>query len=85
MPSLEHENNRNNYCGDITYRQPIGNQISYMPYRRITSFNGYFYKEDFLDCLLDLEDLFDFQSIYYERKDKLALYKLSGYALRWWE
>ena len=56
-----------------------------MPYKRITSFNGYFYKEDFLDCLLDLEDLFDFESIYYERKGKLALYKLSGYALRWWE
>ena len=85
MSSLEHGNNRDNCCGDITHKQPIGKQISYMPYKRITSFNGYFYKEDFLDCLLDLEDLFDFQSIYYERKDKLVLYKLSGHALRWWE
>ena len=85
MLSLEHGNNRDNCRGDITHKQPIGKQISYMPYKRITSFNDYFYKEDFLDCLLDLEDLFDFESIYYERKDKLALYKLSGYALHWWE
>ena len=38
-----------------------------------------FLKENFLDWLLDLEDLFDFENIYYERKVKLALYKLSGY------
>ena len=59
--------------------QPISKQISYKSYKRITSFNVYFYKEDFLDWLLDLEDLFDFENIYYERKVKLALYKLSGY------
>ena len=41
-------------------------------------------KEDFLDWLLDLEDLFDFENIYYKRKVKLALYKLSGYTSRWW-
>ena len=28
----------------------------------------YFYKEDFLDWLLDLADLFDYENIYYERK-----------------
>ena len=82
---MEHGNNKDNCRGDITRRQPISKQISYRPYKRIASLNGYFYKEDFLDCLLDLEDLFDFESIYYERKGKLALYKLSGYALRWRE
>ena len=34
--------------GDVTYGQPIGKQISCMPYKRNASFNGYFYKEDFL-------------------------------------
>ena len=47
--------------------------------------NGYFLKEDFLDWLLDLEDLFEFENIYYEIKVKLALYKLSGYTSHWWE
>ena len=63
---------------ETTHRQPIGKQISYVPYRRIASFNGYFYKEDFLTWLLDLEELFHFENIYYERNVKLALYKLSG-------
>ena len=49
MPLLEHGNNRDNCCGDITRGQPIGEQSSYKPYRRIASFNGYFSKEDFLD------------------------------------
>ena len=49
MPSLEHGNNRDNYRGDITQRKPISKQISYRPYKRIESFNGYFYKVDFLD------------------------------------
>ena len=83
MPLLEHGNNRDNYRKDITHRQPICKQISYRPYRRIASFNGYFYKENFLDWLLDLGDLFDFENIYYERKVGLALYKLSEYVLRW--
>ena len=74
MPLLEHGNNRDNCRRDITHEQPIG--------LRIASFNGYFYKEYFLDWLLDLEDLFDFENIYYERKVNLALYKLSEYALR---
>ena len=60
-------------------------QISYRPYKRIASFNGYFLKEDFLDWLLDLEDLFDYENICYKRKVGLALYKLSKYALCWWE
>ena len=85
MPSLEHGNNKDNCCGDITPRQPISKQISYRPYKRISSFNGYFYKEDFLDWLLDLEYLFDYANICYERKVGLALYKLSKYALCWWE
>ena len=63
---------------ETTHRQPIGKQISYVPYRRIASFNGYFYKEDFLTWLLDLEELFHFENIYYERNVKLALYKLNG-------
>ena len=84
MPSLEHGNNRDNCCGDITHEQPIDKQISYRPYRRIARFNGYFYNENFLDWLLDLEDLFDFENIYYERKVGLALNKLSEYGF-WWE
>jgi len=56
-----------------------------MPYKRIASFNGYFYKEYFLYWLLDLDDLFVFENIFYEKKVKLALYKHSEYALRWWE
>ena len=56
-----------------------------MPYRRIASFNGYFYKVDFFDKLLDLEDLFDYENICDEKKVKLALYKLREYALHWWE
>ena len=63
MPLLEHGNNRNNSRGEITHGQPIGKKISYRPYKRIASFNGYFYKEDFLDWLLDLEDLFDYENI----------------------
>ena len=87
MSLLEYENNKDDYCRDITYRQLISKQISYKPYRRIASFNGYFLKDDFLFIywLLDLEDLFDFENIYYERKVKLTLYKLSEYAIRWWE
>ena len=50
--------------------------------KELQVFNGYFYKEDFLDWLLDLDDLFDFENIYYERKVGLALYKLIEYALR---
>jgi len=64
MAPLEHGNNTNNYHGGITYRQPIGKQISYRFYKRISSFNGYCYKEDFLDWLLNLNDLFDFENNY---------------------
>ena len=34
-------------------------------------------KEDFLDWLLNLEDLFDYENICDEKKVKLALYKLN--------
>ena len=85
MPLLEHGNNKENYRRDITHEQPICKQISYRLHRRIASFNGYFYKEDFLYWLLDLDDLFDYENICDERKVKLALYKLSKYALSWWE
>ena len=85
IPSLEHGNNRDNYCEDITHTQPISKQISYRLYKRIVSFNGYFLKEDFLDWLLDLEDLFDYENVCYERQVGLALYKLSKYVLCWWE
>ena len=76
MPSLEHRNNMDNCCRDITHWQLIGKQISYRPYRRITSYNGNFYKEIFFDWLLDLEDLFDFENIYYERKVDLLYINL---------
>ena len=79
------ETKRDKCRRDITHEQPIGKQISYRPYKRIASFNGYFYKEDFLDWLLDLEDLFDYENICDERKVELALYKLREYVLRWWE
>jgi len=48
MASLKNGNNRDNYNGDVIHGQPIGKQISYRPYKRIASFNGYFYKEIFL-------------------------------------
>ena len=83
MPLLEHGNNRDNCRRDITHEQPIGKWISCRPYKRIASFNGYFSKGDFLDWLLDLKDLFDYENILYERKIALALYKLSKNALRW--
>ena len=41
MAPLENGNNRDNCSGDITHWQPIGKQISYRPYKRIASFNGY--------------------------------------------
>ena len=85
MMPLQNENNRDNYSGDVTHGQLIGKQISYRPYKRIASFNGYVFKEDFLDWLLDLENLFDYKNIYEERKAKLALYKLREYALHQWE
>ena len=59
MSSLEHGNNRDNFRENITHGQPIGKQISYRPYKRIASFNGYFYKANFLDWLLDRDDLFN--------------------------
>ena len=83
MSLLEYGNNRDNCRKDITHEQPIGKQISYMPYRRIASFNGYFYKVVFFDKLLDLEDLFDYENICDGKKVKLALYKLREYALHW--
>ena len=44
MAPLKNANNRDNCNGDITHEQPIGKQISYRPYKRIASFNGYFLK-----------------------------------------
>ena len=86
MAPLKYGNSRDNYNGDITHGQPICKKISYRPYRIIVSFNGFFFlKEDFLDWLLDLEDLFDFENIYYERKVKFALYKHNEYVLHWWK
>ena len=60
---MEHENNKDNCHGDITHGQPIDKQISYRSYKRIASLNGYFYKENFLDWLLDQEDLFDYENL----------------------
>ena len=78
-------NNRDNCRGNVTHKQSICKQISYRFYKKIASFNLYFYKEDFLNWLLDLEDLFDYENIYGERKVELVLYKLSEYVLHWWE
>ena len=44
MKPLKHGNKRDNYCGNIPHGQPISKQISYKPYKRIASFNGYLYK-----------------------------------------
>ena len=74
---MKHGNNKDNCRGDKTHRQPIGKENSDKPHRRIASFNGYFYKEDSLNWLIDLEDLFDHENIYKERKVKIALYKPS--------
>ena len=73
MAPLKNGNNRDNCSGDITHEQPIGKQLSYRSYKRIASFNDYFLKEYFLDWLLDLEDLFDYENICNEKKVKLAL------------
>ena len=64
MAPLEHGNSRDNYHGGVTYRQPIGKQISYRFYKRTASFNGYYYKEDFLDWLLNLDAIFDYENTY---------------------
>ena len=45
----------------------------YRFHERITKFNGYFYKEDFVDWILDFEDFFDYMDVLDERKVKLAL------------
>ena len=75
-----------NNHGDITLKQPIGKQDFNRPYKKIATFNGCFYlKKKKIDWLLDLEDLFDYMNTSNERKVTLALYKLSGYALSWWE
>ena len=66
MALLKHGNSKDNCSGDVTYGQPISKQISYRPYKRIAYFIGYFYKEDFLDWLLDLGDLFDFKRLHVE-------------------
>ena len=66
MTLLKHGNSKDNCSGDVTYKQPISKQISYRPYKRIAYFIGYFYKEDFLDWLLDLGDLFDFKRLHVE-------------------
>ena len=71
MAPLKNGNNRDNCSRDITHGQPIGKKTSYRPYKRIASFNGYFLKEDFLDWLLDLEDLFDCENICDENKVEL--------------
>ena len=60
MSLLEHENYRDNCHGHLTHRQPMGKHTSYRPCKRISSLNGYLYKEYFLDCLFDLNDLFDY-------------------------
>ena len=85
MVLLKYVKTRDNCNGDVIHGQPTSKQISYRPYKRIATFNGYFFKEYFLYWLFDLGDLFDFKNIYYEKKVKLALYKLNEYALRWWK
>ena len=75
--SLEHGNNRDNCHQKHNSRAKlIGKQILYRSYKKIASFKGYFYKEDFLDWLLDLEDLFDYKNNCDERKVEPVLYKL---------
>ena len=42
MVPLKNGNNRYNCSEDLTHGQLIGKQISYRPYKRIATFNGYF-------------------------------------------
>ena len=57
-----------------------------MPYKRIATFNHYFYKNIFfLDWLLDLVNLFDYENISDRRKPILAFNKLSEYTSHWCE
>ena len=53
----------------------IAMKISYRPYKKIGTFNSYFYKE-ILDWLLGLDDQFDYENIFYGRKLTLLLIKL---------
>ena len=45
-----------------------------MPYKRIASFDGYFYKGYFLYWLLDLDDFFFFLRIFFMREKLNLLY-----------
>ena len=57
---LNHVNYRDICHGDIDHGQPIDKYVSFhtirKDYERITKFDDSFYKEDFIDWLLDLED-----------------------------
>ena len=48
MVQLEHRNNKDKYCENVTHRQPIGKRNFYRSYKRMVTFNLYFYREDFL-------------------------------------
>lgn len=50
-------------------------QISYGPYKKIGTFNSYFYKE-ILDWLLGLDDQFDYENIFDGEKLPLLLINL---------
>ena len=58
----------------------IAMKISYRPYKKIGTFNSYFYKE-ILDWLLGLDDQFDYENIFYGRKLTPAFNKIIDYAL----
>ena len=54
-------------------------------YKKIPFFDGDMCKLDFIDCLLDLEDYFNFRKICDKEKGRLASNKLDDEVEEWWE
>ena len=54
-------------------------------YKKIPLFDGDMCKLDFIDCLLDLEEYFNFWKICDEEKVQLASNKLDNEVEEWWE
>ena len=48
MEPLECGNNKDKCCGNVTYGQPPSKRGFNRSYKRMITFNLYFYREDFL-------------------------------------
>ena len=56
MVPLEHRNNKDKCRFDVTHGEPTSKWGFYKSYKRMVTFNLYFYREDFLiNWLLDLD------------------------------